>query len=58
MQSAYTVLILLTLVSVSKLVGRLIPLPLPLVQIAAGALLAWPSLGLLPSPWFSTLHPE
>lgn len=46
MQSAYTVLILLTLVSVSKLVGRLIPLPLPLVQIAAGALLAWPSLGL------------
>ncbi|MGG5288424.1 Na+/H+ antiporter [Pseudomonas shirazensis] len=46
MQSAYTVLILLTLVSVSKLVGRMIPLPLPLVQIAAGALLAWPSLGL------------
>ena len=46
MQSAYTVLILLTLVSVSKLVGRMIPLPLPLVQIAAGALLAWPTLGL------------
>lgn len=46
MQSAYTVLILLTLVSVSKLVGRLIPLPLPLLQIAAGALLAWPTLGL------------
>lgn len=46
MQSAYTVLILLTLVSLSKLVGRLIPLPLPLVQIAAGALLAWPTLGL------------
>ncbi|KTT15956.1 Na+/H+ antiporter [Pseudomonas fulva] len=46
MQSAYTVLILLMLVSVSKLVGRLIPLPLPLVQIAAGALLAWPTLGL------------
>ena len=43
MQSAYTVLILLTLVSVSKLVGRVIPLPLPLVQIAAGALLAWPT---------------
>ena len=40
MQSAYTVLILLTLVSLSKLVGRMIPLPLPLVQIAAGALLA------------------
>lgn len=46
MQSAYTVLILLMLVSVSKLVGRLLPLPLPLVQIAAGALLAWPTLGL------------
>ncbi|MFK0086542.1 Na+/H+ antiporter [Pseudomonas sp. NPDC090755] len=46
MQSAYTVLILLMLVSVSKLVGRVIPLPLPLVQIGAGALLAWPTLGL------------
>lgn len=46
MQSAYTVLILLMLVSVSKLLGRVIPLPLPLVQIAAGALLAWPTLGL------------
>ncbi|MBV6288968.1 Na+/H+ antiporter [Pseudomonas aegrilactucae] len=46
MQSAYTVLILLMLVSVSKLVGRVVPLPLPLVQIAAGALLAWPTLGL------------
>ncbi|MFJ4373170.1 Na+/H+ antiporter [Pseudomonas japonica] len=46
MQSAYTVLILLMLVSVSKLVGRMVPLPLPLVQIAAGALLAWPTLGL------------
>ncbi|HKS14308.1 MAG TPA: Na+/H+ antiporter [Pseudomonas sp.] len=46
MQSAYTVLILLMLVSVSKLVGRVLPLPLPLVQIGAGALLAWPNLGL------------
>ncbi|MDZ5601247.1 Na+/H+ antiporter [Pseudomonas sp. RP23018S] len=48
MQSAYTVLILLTLVSLSKLLGRMIPLPvpLPLLQIAAGALLAWPTLGL------------
>ncbi|MCP8632779.1 Na+/H+ antiporter [Pseudomonas mosselii] len=46
MQSAYTVLILLMLVSVSKLVGRVLPLPLPLVQIGAGALLAWPTLGL------------
>jgi hypothetical protein len=40
MQTAYTVLILLTLVGVSRLLARLIPLPLPLVQIAAGALLA------------------
>lgn len=46
MQSAYTVLILLMLVGVSRLLGRLVPLPLPLVQIGAGALLAWPSLGL------------
>ena len=46
MQTAYTVLILLTLVGVSRLLGRLIPLPLPLVQIAAGAVLAWPTLGL------------
>nr|WP_314488692.1 Na+/H+ antiporter [uncultured Pseudomonas sp.] len=55
MQSAYTVLILLTLVSLSKLLGRMIPLPvpLPLLQIAAGALLAWPTLGL-----HVTLNPE
>ncbi|KGF63246.1 Na+/H+ antiporter [Pseudomonas lutea] len=46
MQTAYTVLILLTLVGLSRLLARLIPLPLPLVQIAAGALLAWPTLGL------------
>ena len=36
MQTAYTVLILLMLVSFSRLIGRIIPLPLPLVQIAAG----------------------
>lgn len=46
MQTAYTVLILLMLVGVSRLIGRVIPLPLPLVQIAAGAVLAWPTLGL------------
>jgi Na+/H+ antiporter len=46
MQTAYTVLILLLLVTASRLAGRLIPLPLPLVQIAAGALLAVPTLGL------------
>lgn len=46
MQTAYTVLIMLTLVGVSRLLARFIPLPLPLVQIAAGALLALPDLGL------------
>jgi Na+/H+ antiporter len=46
MQTAYTVLILLMLVGVSRLLARVVPLPLPLVQIAAGALLAWPTLGL------------
>ncbi|VVQ20679.1 Sodium, potassium, lithium and rubidium/H(+) antiporter [Pseudomonas fluorescens] len=53
MQTAYTVLILLMLVGVSRLIGRVVPLPLPLVQIAAGALLAWPTLGL-----HITLDPE
>jgi len=48
MQTAYTVLILLMLVGVSRPVARLIPLPLPLplLQIVGGALLAWPTLGL------------
>lgn len=46
MQTAYTILILLTLVGVSRLIARLLPLPLPLVQVAMGALLAWPTLGL------------
>jgi CPA1 family monovalent cation:H+ antiporter len=31
MQTAYSVLILLMLVGVSRLIGRVIPLPLPLV---------------------------
>ena len=53
MQSAYTVLILLMLVSVSKLIGRVLPIPLPLVQIGAGALLAWPTLG-----FHVSLNPE
>ena len=53
MQTAYTVLIMLMLVGVSRLIGRMIPLPLPLVQIGAGALLAWPTLGL-----HVTLDPE
>jgi CPA1 family monovalent cation:H+ antiporter len=55
MQTAYTILILLTLVGFSKLAGRLIPvpLPLPLVQVSIGTLLAWPDLGL-----HVTLNPE
>jgi CPA1 family monovalent cation:H+ antiporter len=52
MQSAYTVLMLLMLVSVSKLIGRVLPIPLPLVQIGAGALVrCWPG-----QPWVFTLH--
>ncbi len=46
MQTAYTVLILLMLVTVSRLLSRVVPVPLPLLQIAAGALLAWPTLGM------------
>ncbi|EJM13014.1 hypothetical protein PMI21_04355 [Pseudomonas sp. GM18] len=46
MQTACTVLILLILVGVSRLIGRVIPLPLPLMQVAAGALLEWSTLGL------------
>ncbi|KAF1051439.1 MAG: Sodium, potassium, lithium and rubidium/H(+) antiporter [Stenotrophomonas maltophilia] len=46
MQTVYTVLILLLVVGGTRLVAQLLPLPLPLIQIAAGALLAWPSLGL------------
>lgn len=46
MQTAYTVLILLMLVGVSRLVARVVPVPVPLLQIMAGALVAWPTLGL------------
>ncbi|WP_152225050.1 Na+/H+ antiporter [Pseudomonas sp. SCB32] len=46
MQTVYTVLILLLTVGGTRLAAQLIPLPLPLIQIAAGAALAWPSLGL------------
>jgi len=46
MQTVYTVLILLLVVGGTRLAAQLIPLPLPLIQIAAGAALAWPSLGL------------
>ena len=48
MDIVFTVLILLLAVAASGVVVRLVPfkLPLPLVQIAFGALLAWPRLGL------------
>jgi CPA1 family monovalent cation:H+ antiporter len=46
MQTAYTILILLTLVGLSRLIARVLPLPLPLVQVGMGAMLAWPTLGL------------
>ena len=44
MQIACTVRIMLVLFGVSRLIGRGIPLPLPLLWIAAGALLAWRAL--------------
>ncbi|BFG72133.1 Na+/H+ antiporter [Paraburkholderia terrae] len=48
MDIVFTVLILLLAVAASGVVVRLVPfkLPLPLVQISFGALLAWPRLGL------------
>ncbi|KES22686.1 Na+/H+ antiporter [Pseudomonas sp. AAC] len=46
MQTVYTVLILLLVVGGTRLLAQLLPLPLPLIQIASGAVLAWPSLGL------------
>ena len=46
MQTVYTVLILLLVVGGTRLMAQLLPLPLPLIQIASGAVLAWPSLGL------------
>jgi CPA1 family monovalent cation:H+ antiporter len=48
MEIVFTVLVLLLAVAVSGIVMRLLHgrVPLPLVQIAIGALLAWPKLGL------------
>ncbi len=48
MEIVFTVLILLLAVALSGVVIRLLPfrLPLPLVQIAIGALLGWPKFGL------------
>ncbi|MDE1181523.1 Na+/H+ antiporter [Paraburkholderia sp.] len=48
MEIVFTVLILLLAVAVSGIATRALPfaLPLPLIQIGCGALLAWPRLGL------------
>lgn len=48
MEIFFTILILTLMVSLSGVAARLIPfqIPLPLVQIALGALLAWPTFGL------------
>ncbi|MEJ4045861.1 Na+/H+ antiporter [Erwinia sp. SLM-02] len=48
MEIFFTILILMLVVSLSGVAARMIPfqIPLPLVQIAVGALLAWPTFGL------------
>lgn len=48
MEIFFTILILILVVSLSGVVTRMLPfqIPLPLMQIAVGALLAWPSFGL------------
>ncbi|WP_338804554.1 Na+/H+ antiporter [Xenorhabdus griffiniae] len=48
MEIFFTILILILVVSVSGVLTKMIPLriPLPIVQIAMGALLAWPHFGL------------
>lgn len=53
MQILYTALILLLVVGATRLSAHLIPIPLPLIQVVVGALLAWPTLGL-----HVTLDPE
>lgn len=48
MEIFFTILILILVVSLSGVVTRMLPfqVPLPLMQIAVGALLAWPNFGL------------
>lgn len=47
MQSAYTVLTLLMLVGISQLSSRVLSfIPVPILQIALGAAVAWPALGI------------
>ena len=50
MQILYTALILLLMVGATRLSAHLIPIPLPLIQVVVGALLAWPTLGLHVAP--------
>lgn len=46
MQSAYMVLTLLMLVGISQLGSRLLPfIPVPILQIVLGTIVAWPALG-------------
>lgn len=48
MEIFFTILILILVVSLSGVVTRMLPfqVPLPLMQIGIGALLAWPHFGL------------
>ena len=48
MEIFFTILIMTLVVSLSGVVTRVLPfqVPLPLIQIAIGALLAWPTFGL------------
>ncbi|WP_342157546.1 cation:proton antiporter, partial [Proteus mirabilis] len=48
MEIFFTILIFILVVSVSGVITNVIPfrLPLPLIQIVIGALLAWPQVGL------------
>lgn len=48
MEIFFTILIMMLVVSLSGVAARILPfhIPLPLVQIAVGALLAWPTFGL------------
>ncbi len=49
MEIFFTILILILVVSVSGVITKVIPfrIPLPLIQIVIGALLAWPQFGLM-----------
>ncbi len=46
MQLLYTILIMLLVVGGTRLANQFVPVPLPLIQIAVGALLALPAFGL------------